>query len=330
MFQHFYYRFLHWPIIMKLLMLILALIVSFGIAIHYVEPQRFPTVFVGIWWAVITTATVGYGDVYPVTVKGRILGILLVLIGAGVVSAYFASIAASTIRLQNSSVKGIKMFTGKNHIIIIGWNNRSKNVIDQLLHLNKHQSIVLIDETLDQNPYPIHHVHFIKGKAYADETLKMAHLSHSKYILITADQNKNESHADMGSILILLAVKGLHPAVYCIVEILTNENVINAKRAGANEVIQTNTQSSYIMMNSLLSHGMSDTILMMLDHIKGNHLKYISVMEKWDSKSFEDISNDLQKERKLLIGIKRGDQTVINPPLHFQLSTADKLLIISE
>jgi len=329
MLQHIYLRFLRWPNIIKLLLLVFGLIISFGIAIHYVEPKQFPTVFTGIWWAVITTATVGYGDVYPITVKGRILGILLVLTGAGVVSAYFASIAASTIRIQNAAVKGIKMFTGKNHIIIVGWNGRSKNVIDQWLGLDKNQSIVLVDESLDRNPYPTHQVHFIRGKASVDETLRRAGLKRAKYILITADQNENESHADMGSILILLAVKGFHPDIYCVVEILMNENVINAKRAGADEVIQTNAQSSYIMMNSLLSHGMSDTILMMLDHIKGNHLKYIPMIEEWNEKYFEEISTLLKEERKLLIGLKRGEETIINPPKHFQINTSDKLLVIA-
>ncbi|MGV3466761.1 MAG: potassium channel family protein [Heyndrickxia sp.] len=329
MLQNMYFRFLRWPTIIKLLLLIFGLIIAFGTSIHYVEPKQFPTIFTGIWWAVITTATVGYGDVYPVTVKGRILGILLVLTGAGVVSAYFASIAASTIRIQNAAVKGTKMFKGKDHIIVVGWNGRSKNVIDQWLDLNKYQSIVLIDESLEQNPYPTHQVHFVKGKASVDETLRKASLKSAKYILITADQNENESHADMGSILILLAVKGFHPDIYCVVEILMNENVINAKRAGADEVIQTNAQSSYIMMNTLLSHGMSDTILMMLDHIKGNHLKYIPMLEEWNEKYFEEISTLLKEERKLLIGLKRGDETIINPPKYFQIYASDDLLVIA-
>ncbi|MBS4173915.1 ion channel [Bacillus sp. FJAT-49736] len=329
MLQHIYFRFLRWPIIIKLLLLIFGLIISFGIIIHYVEPKHFPTIFTGIWWAVITTATVGYGDVYPVTVKGRIIGILLVLTGAGVVSAYFASIAATTIRMQNAAMKGTKMFKGKNHIIIVGWNGRSKNVIDQWFHLDQHQSIVLIDDTLEQNPYPTHQVHFIKGKASVDETLQRANLQKAKYILITADQNENESHADMGSILILLAVKGFHPEIYCVVEILMNENVINAKRAGADEVIQTNAQSSYIMMNSLISHGMSETILMMLDHIQGNHLKFISVDDAWSEKSFEAVSMLLKKNRKLLIGVKRGEETIINPPMDFRIHSFDQLLVIS-
>ncbi|MGE8207527.1 potassium channel family protein [Heyndrickxia sp. NPDC080065] len=329
MFQQFYYRFLRWPVILRVLLIAVSVILIFGTAIHFIEPKSFPSIFTGIWWAVITTATVGYGDVYPVTIKGRLLGMLLVFIGAGVLSAYFASLAASTIRSQNSLLRGEKMFNGQNHIIIIGWNGRSKNVIEQLLHLNNHHPIVLIDDTLEENPFHNRQVHFIRGKPYIDETLKKANLPFSTIVLITADQHKTEIHADMGTILILLAVKGIHPNAYCVVEILTPENVTNAKRGGANEVVQTNTQTSFVMMNSILSHGMSDTLLSMMDYLHGNQLIFIPVSVEWEGISFQSLCTLLLKERKILIGIKNGEETIMNPPPNQIILKTDELLIIS-
>ncbi|MES1046552.1 potassium channel protein [Heyndrickxia oleronia] len=330
MFQQIYYRFLRWPVIFRVFLLALLVIFIFGAAIHYIEPRSFPSIFVGVWWAVITTATVGYGDVYPETVKGRILGMLLVFIGAGVVSAYFASLAATTVRLQNSQVKGKSMFSGKNHIIIIGWNGRSQSVIEQLLQTKFLHPIVLIDDSLEENPYPNRQIHFIKGKPYIDQTLRKANIGESEFVLITSDQNKTETHADMGTILTLLAVKGIHPAAYCVVEILTSENFMNAKRGGADEVIQTNMQSSYIMMNSILSHGMSDTIITMLDHLNDNHLKLIPVKPEWEGLSFQALSKLIQKDGMLLIGYKHGENTKINPPLYYRIKKSDQLLVISK
>ncbi|QQZ10531.1 potassium channel family protein [Heyndrickxia vini] len=330
MFQQFYYRFLRWPVILRILLLAITVIIIFGAAMHFIEPKSFPSIFVGIWWAVITTATVGYGDVYPVTVKGRLLGILLVFIGAGVVSAYFASLAATTVRLQNSYIKGKTMFTGKNHIIIIGWNGRSKSVIEQLLQTNFPQPIVLIDDTLEQNPFLTRQVHFVRGKPYIDEVLKKANIAYADFVLITSDQHKTEIHADMGTILTLLAVKGINVDVYCVVEILTAENFMNAKRGGANEVVQTNMQTSYIMMNSVLSRGMSNTILSMMDHLNDNHLKYISIKPEWVGLSFQALSTILQDDRKLLIGLKTGEDTMINPPLYRKITNDDELLVISK
>ena len=48
----------------------------------------------GLWWAVVTVSTVGYGDVYPATAEGRILGGLLMMLGLGFVATLTAALAA--------------------------------------------------------------------------------------------------------------------------------------------------------------------------------------------------------------------------------------------
>ncbi len=51
-----------------------------------VQPDSFGSMFDGLWWAVITLTTVGYGDVYPVTVGGRVFTFLLLMIGLGIIA----------------------------------------------------------------------------------------------------------------------------------------------------------------------------------------------------------------------------------------------------
>jgi voltage-gated potassium channel len=312
-----------------MLILALALICSFGLAIHLIEPRRFPTFFTGIYWSVITAATVGYGDLYPVTNAGKLVSIFLVLTGVGVLSSYFVSLSAATVSSQNAYMEGKEMFNGRDHHIVIGWNERAKTVIQHLIKLDGRKPIVLIDDSLDQNPYPKREVIFIKGKPHHDETLKKASLQKAECVLITADQNSDELHADMNSIMILLAVKGIHPQVFCATEILKEENVSNARRAGADEVIQTNMQTSSIMFNSLVSHGISDSILSMLSHSKGNHLQYTQAEDSWIGKTFKEVGLTLQEERKLLIGLRRGDETIINPSPLAPFAPGDELLLIS-
>lgn len=53
---------------------------------HEAQPEVFANAFSGIWWAVSTLLTVGYGDIYPVTTLGRIVGIMLAFLGVGIVA----------------------------------------------------------------------------------------------------------------------------------------------------------------------------------------------------------------------------------------------------
>ncbi len=53
---------------------------------HTAQPEQFTSVFHCLWWAVATLTTVGYGDVYPITVGGKIFTTFVVFIGLGVVA----------------------------------------------------------------------------------------------------------------------------------------------------------------------------------------------------------------------------------------------------
>ena len=61
-----------------------------AVGIYYFEnaaqPDKFSSVFDSMWWSVITLTTVGYGDVYPITIGGRVFTFVILLIGLGMVS----------------------------------------------------------------------------------------------------------------------------------------------------------------------------------------------------------------------------------------------------
>jgi len=50
---------------------------------HDTQPEAFPSVFAAMWWSVSTLTTVGYGDVYPVTALGKVLGGAIAILGIG-------------------------------------------------------------------------------------------------------------------------------------------------------------------------------------------------------------------------------------------------------
>jgi len=81
------------------------IIVAGGAGLTLLEPQTVRGGFGdGIWWAIVTASTVGYGDIAPSTVWGRLIAILLMLSGVGLVSTVAASITSYFLGQEESSV----------------------------------------------------------------------------------------------------------------------------------------------------------------------------------------------------------------------------------
>jgi voltage-gated potassium channel len=70
-----------------------------------VEGSNIKTFDDGLWWAVTTVTTVGYGDRFPTTSEGRILAVMLMLVGISLVGVITASVASWFVRLSQEESK---------------------------------------------------------------------------------------------------------------------------------------------------------------------------------------------------------------------------------
>lgn len=53
---------------------------------HEAQPEVFENAFSGLWWAIVTVTTVGYGDVHPITVIGRVMGSIIAILGIALIA----------------------------------------------------------------------------------------------------------------------------------------------------------------------------------------------------------------------------------------------------
>ena len=124
----------------KLLISAVIIFLSLSAAVYYVEEKNVKYIYEGgvrkedkenssnirsfedsIWWAVVTSTTVGYGDYYPKTVSGRFSGIILMFFGVSLVGVITGNIASFLVEKQLKEGRGLKGMKLKNHFIICGW-----------------------------------------------------------------------------------------------------------------------------------------------------------------------------------------------------------------
>jgi voltage-gated potassium channel len=73
-----------------------------GVLVTIVDGKDFPTLEDGVWWAVVTLGTVGYGDLVPTTTTGRIVGSLLIIFGVTFISFLTATVTSAFVSAEQA------------------------------------------------------------------------------------------------------------------------------------------------------------------------------------------------------------------------------------
>ena len=107
--------------------IILVLMLASSLCMYSLEnaaqPEVFSNAFSGIWWSVSTLLTVGYGDIYPITIPGKIMGIFISFLGVGMVAIPTGIISAGFVD-QYSRLKRMSEYAQEDDIQFIKVNLR--------------------------------------------------------------------------------------------------------------------------------------------------------------------------------------------------------------
>lgn len=282
----------------------------------------------GVWWALVTTTTVGYGDIVPVTTLGRVIGGVLMVAGLFNL-ALFAGIVGNTLvgvvlRIRREQFR-VGDYTG--HVVVCGYDAGSRVLLDALRQEfdPSQAALVVFGEGTRPEELPPDFV-WVHGDPTKESELDKVRLTHARAAVLVARRGVLPQQADAVTILTaftirsyLLARKESHPRripLYVAAEILDSENVGHAMSAGANEVIET-TRLGF----SLLSHAVS---------MPGT----ASIPEDIPlPKSFGEVVQHVKRSSgALVIGLRNPDtgEYVVNPADTTQIGRDSQLIYLAE
>jgi voltage-gated potassium channel len=325
------YNFLQQENVVKLMIVIVVIVMTSGYLIALFEPGvSFAS---GLWWSIVTLTTVGYGDISPSTLEGRILAIVIMFFGIGLLGILSASLASMLITMRIRENKGMVASSVSNHIIICEWNHRTKSILKELRSDPKAKElpIVLIAD-LEEKPVQDDNLIFIRG-VVNEESLKMASLAEATTIIILGDDTMEATTRDAKVVLTTLTVESMNPEVYSIVELVDKANEPHCRRASADEIIVGSELNSHLIASAACDHGISRIISELLSSRYGNELYSMTVPDELAGSKFIDVFISMKTDQNITVfGVQKGQggEFISNPDSEYIIESEDYLLVISK
>ncbi len=325
------YSFLQRENVINLLGVILVIVLCSGYLIAFFEPGvSFAS---GIWWSIVTLTTVGYGDISPTTLEGRILAIVIMFFGIGLLGILSASLASMLIGMRIRENKGMGTSKVNNHIIICEWNHRARAILKELRSdpQSENLPIVLIAD-IEEKPVDDSMLVFISG-VVNEESLKKANLQEANTIVVLGDDGVETTARDAKVVLTTLTIESINPQVYSVVELVDKANEQHCLRANADEIIVSSELNSRLIASAACDHGISRIISELLSSRYGNELYSMPVPDQMIGSKFIDVFITMKTENDTTVfGVQkgRGGDFISNPDADYHICSEDYLLVISK
>ncbi|MBE2900144.1 hypothetical protein DNK57_04910 [Methanothermobacter thermautotrophicus] len=188
-----------------------------------------------VYFTIITIATVGYGDIIPVTIPQKIFSVTLALGGVGLIAYVFSlTVSVVTMTLQDT-ISGARirrlMQSMNNHFILCGFGRVGSAVFKELQ--KRKQKIIIIEkdrEIVEKELWEDPNVLAIPESAADEETLRAAGIKRARGVIITTGD-------DVDNLFITLTCRELNPDIWIVTRASKRENIKRLYRAGADRVI---------------------------------------------------------------------------------------------
>ncbi len=279
---------------------------------------------------IITMATVGFGEVKPLSQTGIYFTSFLIVISFGIFAYAITTftrfiVDGVSVNYFKSRRVNKKIDKMKNHVIICGFGRNGKQAAYELQDHNI--PFVIIEREKDIVDQLIEDYGFlaIQGDAIHDEVLLKAGIKEANALIATLP-------ADADNLFVVISAKQLNEKINIITRASDDNSDSKLKSAGAKSVIMPDKVGGRRMAKLVAQPDVVEFIEFIMmqggSDVKLEEIICENIASTYDGKSIKDL--DIRNESGAnIIGLKRGDQSfVINPPPDTVLSVKDKMFIL--
>ena len=303
-----------YPVLLAIL-LVLALS-SLGVLLfEHPTNQGFGNMGDAIWWTLVTAATVGYGDKVPLTAGGKLVAVLVMLFGVGLLGIITGRIASWLVEWKIKEGSGLTdQKKAKKHFVICGWKNEMVSVLEDVLKINpglSDENIVLVSmvepaevENLRSHPN-LQNIRFVRGDYVDESVLLRANIKRAAKVLVLADSSIQASaqEVDSRTVMTVLTIKTISKDIYACVELIDTKFKRYLEDVHCDEIILSREYNRILLANATAASGIAHIVHDLLQ-VEGGRLVTQHFPSHFIGDTFDNLSKHfMQAENSILIGI---------------------------
>jgi voltage-gated potassium channel len=282
-----------------------------------------------LWWAMTTLSTVGYGDVYPTTQAGRLVALLTMVLGVGVLGTLAATLAAAMIDLRDRGRRGLGRHAVSHHLLLLGWNARSAIALSEFRLDPRYAELpIIVIADLESSPTSERGVRFVRGVPSRREVLERASAAEAELALVFA-RDPIDPRSDHETALVVLALRKLNPRVRIAVELVDTQNHDLLADVGSDTVVDAARFSASLLVRGVQDIGVSDVVGSLLASDEGSELYRVPVPTELVGRTYRECALAFVDRRNAVIGIVRGQERTLNPDNALVLEAGDELFVVA-
>jgi voltage-gated potassium channel len=250
-----------------LLLVYLILVILIGaLMVFLFERGRNPNIhgyWDALWMTFITIATIGYGDIVPITNGGRVAIIITVTFGVATLSAFITLLASRRAEKVRRRYRGLhEKMKIEDHVLVCGWNSRGSYVLNRLREELKGELVkVVLLADIEEDPADDGFTYFLRGDPTSVDDLKRVNAGKTRAVILLADESKGGSEGDIDArtVLTALTLRDMNPDIKMTAEALETDNIPHMELAGVQEILDSNSFLGNLIARSAIHFGLIST-----------------------------------------------------------------------
>lgn len=298
--------------LLKLALALIVILLGSATAVFFIEhgvTAGFKSLGESFWWLmVVLTKTPGFPGVYPTTPAGRLITLVLIIIGISFIPLITAKIASYMVTQRLREERGLEKIRNKGHTIICGWNEHMGTVLEGMAARQELSEMVLVNSLAPEKMhemllrYKTKKPKFVYGDFTNEAVLDLANVRQAASVMILVDKAQgDESSADERVILSTLAVRSMNPKARVCVEVMDGKMAQHARRAGASEVVVHGEHDPYMIVLAALSEGVVLAARQMLLYREGSSLQQRAIPSEYIGRKFGELSAFFKEKQNAIL-----------------------------